>query len=132
MKALVLLLTICSHALGAITVSNITYSSSIDAISDLLGVVYFDAAITNQPVLVYMHGYNGTVDSMDKSIFTNFVSNGWFCLVPDMRGRDGHSGVRDDGGREIMDIYDGLVYVRAHCLTSQSNAVLLGVSGGGG
>lgn len=134
MKALLVASAVLSQCLrlsAAVSLANITYSSSIDPITNLSGLIYYDAAVTNRPVLVAMHGYSGDATSFDASIFTNFVGNGWFVVVPDMRGRRSAAGNPDDCGREIMDIFDALAYVRSTRPVSQRYAVMMGVSGGG-
>ena len=91
----------------------------------------------NQPVLICLHGWDGQMlsgDPADAYYLDRIRSYGIFAVSVGMRGRFGASGSRDVSGREIHDIYDALLFVRANFpqYVSPTKAALMGVSGGGG
>lgn len=117
-----------TYALG-----NLTYSSSIDSLSDLsLRYCYKQGATGLTPMLL-MHGYTQQVSDFTDDTLQRMAARGLFIAAVSMRGRDGTSGSQDSGARELYDLYDALAAVRAQFGTtvSSSRAAVVGYSGGG-
>lgn len=83
------------------------------------------------PLIVFMHGWSGTGS---EEVCRAMAADGYFVITPDMRGRNGASGVPDASGLEIYDIYNAIEYVIAKYpeYVSSSLVSLIGTSGGGG
>ncbi len=114
----------------------ISYSSHIDKVSPLYALVAFRRDNKHKPIMVIMHSF-GSVNGnkfQQKSRGIYFANKGFFSVLPDMRGRGGSAGHRDDGGLEIMDIYDAVQYViRGYPQEVDSDNInIVGFSGGGG
>lgn len=120
---------------GSYTHGDFTYSSTIDSITNLYAKYCYDAGYNNLPIRVLMHGYGqDTTDISTAEMNTVAGLSRCFVLVVGMRGRDGASGSRDDGGREIYDIYDAIQYVITNysSIVNPKNIIMSGYSGGGG
>lgn len=119
---------------GATTTENMTYSSSIDSISNLHArVSYRD--VQEQPICILMHGLGQAAsDFLDSTLIRFAEIYGYFTAAVGMRGRDGASGTNDASGRELFDIYDAITYIRSNYSTkvSQTRVIIVGYSGGGG
>lgn len=107
--------------------------SSVDGAQPLLVDVCFRPSRKKLPLIVVMHGYGGSRDSMRPDI-VRLAEKGLFAIAPDMRGRGGSAGQWDSGGLDVMDIYDAVRF----CLREfagridASNLNVMGYSGGGG
>jgi dienelactone hydrolase len=88
----------------------------------------------NQPILVVMHGFSGTVSSFSVDTRTRFGRYGVFAVFVEMRGRGTSGGDEDASGREIQDIVDAVEYVKANyaAYVDPTQIHIVGYSGGGG
>lgn len=112
-----------------------SYSSSIDSITNLQGIVTFPYSGSNLPILVAMHSFSNNVASTFPSETRLRLANqGLFCVFPEMRGRGTSGGSADGSGREIQDIVDAVDYVKANfpAYVDSTQVYIVGYSGGGG
>ena len=91
-----------------------------------------------KPVVVLMHGFGEPIlrhggRRMSGSV-RYYALKGLYAIAVDLRGREESSGQRDDGGSEVMDIYDAVqAALRKHPQETDSDCVnIIGWSGGGG
>jgi dienelactone hydrolase len=84
-----------------------SYTSSVDGTSPLLTTVFYKEKGFHLPVVILLHGYGGKREDLFFSA-RRIAQQGFFCVVPDLRGSGGSAGSKDDGGLEVMDIYDAL------------------------
>lgn len=116
-----------------IALQTMSYSSSIDAISNLKMKIAWKPTVANAPVCVLMHGYNENIDNVSDAAMKRFAGYNFFAVAVGMRGRNSASGSKDTSAREIHDIYDAIVRVRTLTNRASNNRCLIdGVSGGGG
>lgn len=103
-------------------------------ITNLYGRCLYPNGGTNLPVVMLMHGWSDTAEIFDWATYLRLAQNGLFVCSVGMRGRNGASQSRDASAREIYDIYDALVDVRADYsgIVSSTIAAIVGYSGGGG
>ena len=89
---------------------------------------------SNLPVILMLQGWGGQASDWQDTTLDRIASYGYFAAGIGMRGRDGASGSKDAAGREIHDIYDGLLQIRARFggIVSNDKAIIIGGSGGGG
>lgn len=116
-----------------IALQTMAYSSTIDAITNLKMKIAWKPTVANAPICVLMHGYNENIDNVSDSAMKRYAGYNLFVVAVGMRGRNSASGSKDASAREIYDIYDAIVRVRA--LTSRASSSrcgIVGVSGGGG
>ena len=108
-------------------------SSSIDNTFPLKSIVVFKPDSKLKPIMLVMHSYAGD-KSQQVSRGEYFARKGFVAIMPDMRGRDDSAGERDDGGVEIMDIYDAYVETckKYPSEADPDNVNIVGFSGGGG
>lgn len=128
---------------GSNTAGTLTYASSIDsALTTLAAPWTYNAGVaaavgTNgkMPVFLVLHGYNGSSVNISSTVRNRIASHGFFCLVPDYRGRNGGPGSPDDSARELQDIADAIAAVAADgalsLIVDTSKVHVLGLSGGG-
>jgi hypothetical protein len=111
----------------------ITYSSSIDNISNLYSWVSYDSNIDTAAIVVVMHGWSQDADDFNQEVRRTFMDYGYFTIIPGMRGRNGASGTRDGSRRELYDIYDAIEYVKTNYANyvDETKIALIGYSGGG-
>jgi len=83
--------------------------------------------------MVVQHGYGGNRGNVVYSA-QRMAQRGFFCICIDTRGNGGSAGKQDDGGIEIMDIYDGIqAAIKKYPKQIQANMVsIVGYSNGGG
>jgi len=124
---------------AANVLTNFTYFSSVTQQSSngisLKAELNFNNSVSNAPIAVVMHGYS--IGSDIASIRANaqrLRDAGFFAISVTMRGREGSQGVRDSGGVEIYDIYDGVEAVKVAFARyiNPTNLHITGYSGGGG
>ncbi len=111
------------------------YPSSIDPIPNLFGRYCYDSgAIANLPIVVFCHGWTSDAGSYTDEQIQEYAAKGYFVCAFGMRGKDGANGASDAGGREVVDVYDGLQYVKANFsnLVNIEKVCLIGFSAGGG
>lgn len=110
------------------------YTSTIDGYNNLIYKYAYDIGLSNIPLLVIMHGWNGDMDEFTINEMRKFASYKYFVIAPGMRGRNDADGSRDASARELMDIYDAIfnVYNYFPKLIDKSKLVIAGWSGGGG
>jgi dipeptidyl aminopeptidase/acylaminoacyl peptidase len=84
-------------------------SSDVDGPLDLVAELTYDDSREHAPIAVVMHGYSGASGKLGevRGNAQYLRDKGFFAVSVAMRGRDGSDGVRDSGGLEIYDIYDG-------------------------
>ena len=109
------------------------FYSSFDGTGPIYArAVYLDNA-DSFPLMAVQHGYKGTRDNVMYSAI-RMAQRGYFCLLVDYRGCGGSAGLNDDGGIEVMDIYDGIRQARLNYPTQIDPDLtsIVGYSGGGG
>ena len=108
------------------------YASSVDGTKPLLADVAFPRDGKPKPLLVVMHGYNGSRTDVSDDMVV-IAERGVFCVAPDMRGRGGSAGIWDSCGLDVHDILDAtLEAVRRYPREiDPANLNILGYSGGG-
>jgi len=84
-----------------------TYVSALDGTGPLYAKAVFQENAHAQPMMVVQHGYFGDRNNVLFSA-ERMARRGYFCVCIDTRGWGGSAGNHDDGGIEIMDIYDGI------------------------
>jgi pimeloyl-ACP methyl ester carboxylesterase len=85
------------------------------------------------PLMIVQHGYLGNRSLVSYSA-KRMAQRGYMCLCLDMRGWL-NSGKHDDGGIEIMDIYDGIEALKKEKYGKHvdfSRISMIGYSNGGG
>ena len=120
---------------GSYTHGEFTYSSSIDAITNLYAKYAYDVGFDNLPIRVLMHGFSQDTTAIDANEMETIAGlSRCFVLVVGMRGRDGADGSLDKSGRELYDIYDAIQYIITNFASriNPENIIISGYSGGGG
>ena len=116
-----------------LSIEDFSFTSSFDSTGPLWARAVYPPDAVNLPLMVVQHGYGSTRDAVMYSA-ERMALNGFFCLAVDVRGWDGSAGAHDDGGVEIMDIYDAIEEARQLYPTEvDPNLVsIIGYSNGGG
>ncbi|MFZ9012184.1 MAG: alpha/beta hydrolase family protein, partial [Anaerohalosphaeraceae bacterium] len=116
-----------------LTVEDFSFSSSFDSTGPVWARAVYPSDAVNLPLMVVQHGYGSTRDAVMYSA-ERMALNGFFCIAVDVRGWDGSAGAHDDGGVEIMDIYDAIEETRQlYPSEVDPNLVsIIGYSNGGG
>ncbi len=114
----------------------ILYRSSIDPeLGQLSAKVYYRRSFQGQPkpILVCLHGFSGNAADV-SDIARAARADGYFVVVPDLRGRGESDGSPDYGGIETQDIRDAVTAVVEGYgdLVRSDRVVIEGFSGGGG
>ena len=111
LHALLLLVAMAGASVAAaeqkIVKEDFTFTSSFDGIGPLGATVIFPENAHNSPMMVVQHGYGGNRTNVLFSA-NRMAERGYFCVCLETRGWGGSAGNHDDGGIEIMDIYDGI------------------------
>ena len=117
---------------------SLVYSSSLSGLRPLKAWVAYRPDGKPKPVLVAMHGYGEPVLRHGGRRMTgavrHYARQGLVAVAPDLRGREESAGQRDDGGAEVVDIYDAVQAV-LQTLEGEVDAQsinIIGWSGGGG
>ena len=84
-----------------------SFSNTIDHTAPLWATVVYKSDVLHAPLMVVQCGYNGNRSLVAHSAL-RMAQHRNFCLCIDIRGRGDSAGKVDDGGLEIMDIYDGI------------------------
>jgi pimeloyl-ACP methyl ester carboxylesterase len=110
-----------------------TYTSSFDGTGPLKALAIYDKTARRRPIMVVQHGYGGNRQKVAYSA-ARLADKGFFSLCLDTRGNGGSAGRQDDGGIEIMDIYDGIqaAIKRYGDKVDGANVSIVGYSNGGG
>lgn len=109
------------------------YDSSLDDTKSLVACVVYENDGRKHPIMILQPGYYG---GKHKNLFSarRMARRGYFCILNERRGLVGNSGKHDDGGIEIMDIYDSLQKAvklyRTH--VDSTRIFIIGYSNGGG
>jgi len=113
--------------------NTITYASSVDQTAPLLADVCYRADATLKPLLLVMHGYQGTRQAVRQDL-EELAALGVFAVAPDMRGRGDSAGQWDSGGLDVHDVIDAakVCTQRFASEIDASNLNIVGYSGGGG
>jgi pimeloyl-ACP methyl ester carboxylesterase len=108
------------------------FSSSIDRTGPLWARAFYNPKYHKHPLMVIQHGYQGTRLDIAYSA-RRIAENGFFCVAIDTRGCGGSGGTNDDGGVEIMDIYDGIeaTKLRYTRMVDPDRISIIGYSNGG-
>ncbi len=111
-SALCLIAALSVHALTAtenqrLAEDDFSYKSSFDGAEPLFVHAVYPADAKDLPLMVVQHGYWGKRQDVLYSQ-KRIAERGYFAIALDTRGWDKAGGKHDDGGVEIMDIYDGI------------------------
>ncbi|MBI3985772.1 MAG: prolyl oligopeptidase family serine peptidase [Lentisphaerae bacterium] len=117
---------------GELAREDFTFASSLDGTGPLYATVIYPSGAQKLPLIVVQHGYDGHRSNVVFSA-NRFAQKGFFCLCIDTRGNGGSKGAQDDGGVEIMDIYDGIQAAAGKYgdKLDTANASIVGYSNGG-
>jgi pimeloyl-ACP methyl ester carboxylesterase len=109
-----------------------TFNSSIDGTGPLLARAFYNPVCHTLPLMVVQHGYLGSRLDVAYSA-RRIAENGFFCIAVDTRGWGGSEGRHDDGGVEIMDIYDGIEAAKSRYvnMVDCDRISIIGYSNGG-
>jgi len=104
------------------------------AITNLYSKYVYKTGATDLPILALVHGWGETATIFSAGTLRRMALYGFFVVSVGMRGRNSADGARDASGREVYDIYDAIVDVRAKfpAIVSATKAAVVGYSGGGG
>ena len=110
------------------------YSSTIDPIDNLYSKYSYYTSEDKLPIVVLMHGYTQSADSITSQIMEDMAQYGFFAVAVGMRGRNGAGGKPDVSGRELYDIYDCVQSIKAEFsdVVDVNSVHVSGYSGGGG
>jgi dienelactone hydrolase len=124
---------VCAAAEPVIQQEDFSFTSAFDGTGPLKATVVFQRAAKNHPMMVVQHGYEG---ARHQVLFSarRMAARGYFCVCISTRGWDGSAGRHDDGGIEIMDIYDGIraAAKKYSGKADGSRVSIIGYSHGGG
>jgi len=121
-----------------VTEKPMVYRSTVSDLSPLKAWIAYKPNGTPKPIIVVMHGYGDPVLRHGGRRVANavrgYARQGLFAIGVDLRGREESAGLRDDGGLEIMDIYDAVqsAVEQYPTETDPDNVNIVGSSGGGG
>ncbi len=105
------LAAVLNAAQAAPVIEEFEFASSFDGTAPLFGRATFDPERKNLPLMVLQHGYHGDRAKCDFAA-RRIAELGYFCVAFDTRGWAKAGGKHDDGGIEILDIYDGIQAVK--------------------
>ena len=123
----------CVAAEPVLQKEDFTFTSSFDGTGPLKATAVYQQGAKNHAIMVVQHGYGGTRQAVLFSA-ERMAARGYFCVCVSTRGWDGSAGKHDDGGIEIMDIYDG-IHAAAEKYAGKADASrvsIIGYSNGGG
>jgi len=111
----------------------VSYASSVDGTQPLYADIAFVPTRQKKPLVVVMHGYNGSKADVAHDI-RELSQKGVVAIAPDMRGAGASAGKFDSGGIEVHDILDAVLFVvrRYPAEIDARNLNVVGYSGGGG
>ncbi|MDD4102945.1 MAG: hypothetical protein PHU80_10010, partial [Kiritimatiellae bacterium] len=118
--------------------TSLVYRSSVAPLEPLKAWIGFKPDGQRKPLVVCMHGYGDPVMRHGgRRVYgsvRSYANQGLFGIGVDLRGREESLGQRDDGGVEVMDIYDAVQAALAQypLETDPANINIIGWSGGGG
>lgn len=118
---------------GELVREDFTFSSSFDGTTPLCATATYEKGASRLPLMVVQYGYGGNRGNVAYSA-RRMAQRGFFCICISTRGHGGSSGKQDDGGIEIMDIYDGIqAAFSKYPVQIETNKVsIVGYSNGGG
>jgi len=121
------------HAQENIVQEEFVFASSFDGVGPLRSVAVYSNNARKLPLMVLQCGYNGGRDLLLFSA-KRMAARGYFCVCNGRRGMAGQPGHHDDGGVEIMDIYDSIQAAIAKYgdKVDASRISIIGYSNGGG
>jgi pimeloyl-ACP methyl ester carboxylesterase len=117
---------------------SLVYGSSVSHLDPLKAWIAYRPDRRKKPLIVVMHGYGDPVlrhgGQHMAGTLRDYAGRGLFAVAVDLRGREESSGQRDDGGLEVMDIYDAVqAALRQYPAETDPDCVnMIGWSGGGG
>ncbi|MDD4103290.1 MAG: prolyl oligopeptidase family serine peptidase, partial [Kiritimatiellae bacterium] len=129
---------VTAKAGGELVEGAMVYRSSVSRIAPLKAWITYRPDGKPKPMVVTMHSYGDPVlrhgGHRMAGTGRSYASKGLFAIAVDMRGREESVGQRDDGGVEVMDIYDAVQAALAQypLETDPANINIIGWSGGGG
>lgn len=109
------------------------FTGSFDGAGPFRSVAVYASNACAFPVMILQPGYQGARDSLLFSA-QRMAARGYFCVCNGRRGKAGQPGRHDDGGIEIMDIYDSIRAASAKygAKMDVSRISISGYSNGGG
>jgi len=124
--------SVCSAQDVKLLKEEFSFHSSFDNTGPLLGMVIYAEKASKYPMMVVQHGYGGSRENVVYSA-ERMARRGYFCVLISTRGWGGSAGANDDGGIEIMDIYDGMHFAAKKYAgkVDISKASIVGYSNGG-
>ena len=117
---------------------SLVYGSSVSHLAPLKAWTAHRPDGKPKPVVVLMHGFGEPIlrhgGRRMRGSVRYYALKGLYAIAVDLRGREESSGQRDDGGLEVMDIYDAVqAALRKHPEETDSDCInIIGWSGGGG
>jgi len=90
-----------------LSTDDFSFNNTIDHTGPLWATAVYKPYASRAPLMVVQCGYMGNHSLVAYSA-RRMAQRGYFCLSVDIRGRGRSKGKVDDGGLEIMDIYDGI------------------------
>lgn len=127
------------QAQAGLVEKELVYASSVSNLFPLKAWIGYRPDGKPKPIVVAMQGYGDPVmRNSARSVMWGSVrgnaQRGRFAISVDLRGRGESAGQRDDGGLEVMDIYDAIhAALRQYpSETDPANINIIGWSGGGG
>ncbi len=109
------------------------YPSSLDPSLALSAEFYVPP--TPRPLCLFFHGWHMTAAASAKAGSLGPLTNEFFLVNVDLRGRAGRGGQPDASGHELLDGLDALAYARAtwpQAVRAGQGPYVVGGSGGGG
>ena len=110
-----------------------SFTSSLDGVGPLRSLAVYSRNARKLPLMILQCGYCGGRDSLLYSA-KRMAARGYFCVGNGRRGMVEQPGHHDDGGIEIMDIYDSRQAAVAKYgeKIDGSGTSIIGYSNGGG
>lgn len=110
-----------------------TFAGSFDGVGPFRSVAIYAKNAVKFPLMILQPGYQGVRDNLLFSA-QRMAARGYFCVCNARRGKNGQPGQHNDGGIEIMDIYDSIraAIAKYGAKVDASRISIIGYSNGGG
>jgi dienelactone hydrolase len=109
----------------------LTFASRLDGTAPIHATVFVPHGVPHPPLLLLEHGYYGNRFNVSFSA-QRFAERGFVALTVDPRGWADSAGAHDDGGLEVMDLYDAIDVAAARYGVDPGRVSMIGYSNGGG